>query len=230
MKRDVAGINRLNMFFRYAVRKLLRALGMISIRERENDFVMQSVQQIKQTNGPKAKRVMDIGSSSSLLPLRMARLGYEVIAVDIRPYPFHHRNLKFICANVTDPSFGLDLSPIDIVTCISTLEHIGLGHYGDKMAQEGDRLTLAAIHRILKPGGSLLVTFPFIGSFSQDNFQRIYDPESVTRLFSEGWRLREEKYFIRKKSRDWVPASKEQALKHYFLESNNACFWYEACD
>jgi len=172
---------------------------------------------------------MDIGSSSSLLPWRLARLGYKVLAVDIRPYPFNHRNLTFMEADITIFDFFCDHPPVDVVTCVSTLEHIGVGHYGDTMAEKGDQIAVATFHRVLKPDGSLLLTVPFSGKFSQDDFQRIYNPETISKLFATGWRLREDRYYIPKARRNWVLVTQTEALKPYevYPDSNNACFWFE---
>ncbi|RLA89626.1 MAG: hypothetical protein DRG58_04425 [Deltaproteobacteria bacterium] len=198
-------------------------------REREREFAKSCILQIKSANSPQPLRILDIGSSSSYVPLQLARQGHQVVAVDIRPYPLRHRNLTYISGDVTDASFGEGLSPFDVVTCISTLEHIGLGYYGEKMARQGDEMAVATLHRLLKPGGSLLLTLPFAGKFSQDDFQRVYDFENINRLFSVGWRLKEERFHIPRSRKNWVIANKQQVLQCYavYPESNNACFWFE---
>lgn len=172
---------------------------------------------------------MDVGSSSSYVPLEMAKQGNEVVAVDIRPYPMRHPNLTFIQADITDLKSFKNLPPFDVVTCISTLEHIGVGHYGDTMVAQGDFLAVVTIQGLLKPGGSLLLTVPFGAVFSQDDFQRIYDFDHITRLFGKGWRLREERFHIPKGKKNWIIADKEKVGQRHkaYPESNNACFWFE---
>ncbi len=152
-----------------------------------------------------------------------------MLAVDIRPYPFRHHNLTFMTTDITTPDFGYDIPRVDVVSCLSTLEHIGLGYYGDTMAETGDQVALAAFHRVLKPGGSLLITFPFAASFSQNDFQRVYNPEAISKLFHSGWQLREERYYIPKARKNWVEATQSEALKLYevYPISNNACFWFD---
>ncbi len=137
--------------------------------------------------------------------------------------------MTFINGDVTDSNFGKDLFPFDMITCISTLEHIGVGYYGDGKDEKGDQSAVATMHRLLKSGGSLLLTVPFAASFTQDNFQRIYDFNHIARLFGNGWQLREERFHIPLGKKNWVIANKEEVLKRYpaYPESNNAGFWFE---
>ncbi|MCL6622775.1 MAG: class I SAM-dependent methyltransferase [Syntrophobacterales bacterium] len=172
---------------------------------------------------------MDIGSASSYIPVELAKQGHQVVAVDIRPYPLTHKNLTFISGDITASHFGFDLLPFDVITCVSTLEHIGVGYYGGNREAAGDQLAVATMHRLLKPGGALLLTVPFAATFSQDNFQRIYDFAQIGRLFETGWRLREERFHIPKGKKNWIIANREEVLKRHpeYPESNNAAFWLE---
>lgn len=58
---------------------------------------------------------------------------------------------------------------LDAVTCISVLEHVGLGWYGDP---EGDvekpGRVIAEMARVLKPGGWLLLTVPIWLKMTKD--------------------------------------------------------------
>ena len=42
----------------------------------------------------------------------------------------------------------------DVVTAVSTIEHIGLGCYGDSIAPDGDKEATTEIKRVLKRGGA----------------------------------------------------------------------------
>jgi len=49
----------------------------------------------------------------------------------------------------------------DAAVAISSIEHIGLGHYGDPIDPDGDSKALANIWRWLKPGGWLYFDVPY---------------------------------------------------------------------
>lgn len=76
----------------------------------------------------------------------------------------------------------------DLVTCVSTLDHVGLDAYGNTAANE-DLLeeTVAAIHRVLKPGGRLLVTVPFgrpVITNHPGGAQRVFDFAQIHDMFT----------------------------------------------
>lgn len=50
----------------------------------------------------------------------------------------------------------------DIVTCISTIEHVGLGFYGDPVEHgaDGPALAFQSLVRLTAPGGHILLTVP----------------------------------------------------------------------
>ena len=71
----------------------------------------------------------------------------------------------------------------DAAVSISTLEHIGLGHYGDSLDLEGDRRANSSRYRALRPGGVLFATTP-VYTGRQSRWQRLYRQEDLARLLS----------------------------------------------
>lgn len=49
----------------------------------------------------------------------------------------------------------------DIVVCSSTIEHIGLGRYGDPVDPCGDMKMMTAIYKMLRSDGIVIIEFPF---------------------------------------------------------------------
>ena len=127
--------------------------------------------------------VLDIGASESTLSLSLASLGYEVTAIDPRPYPLEHPRLRVVVGGVEEWDPGETFAA---VLCISTLEHIGVGAYGQaKAAADADRAAIGQIHALTEPGGLLIVTVPF-GRAAVDEFERTYDRARLERVL-DGW-------------------------------------------
>ena len=76
---------------------------------------------------------------------------------------------------------------VDVVTIISTLEHVGLGRYGDPLDVDGDIRTMREVWRILKPGGHAILTIPYGYPTVVYNLHRVYDNGRL-RLLTEGFK------------------------------------------
>jgi len=70
------------------------------------------------------------------------------------------------------------------LSCMHTLEHIGLGRYGDRLDYDGDIKAAAELDRVLAPGGHLLMVVP-VGREDRIffNAHRIYTKYQVLDLF-----------------------------------------------
>lgn len=90
-----------------------------------------------------------------------------------------------------------DLCKLDIadnefesVSCMHTVEHIGLGRYGDQIDPGGDLKAVKELVRVTRPGGSILFVTPVGKPRIEFNGHRIYSFELVTEMF-EGCELAE---------------------------------------
>lgn len=70
------------------------------------------------------------------------------------------------------------------LSCMHTLEHIGLGRYGDPIDPDGDLKAIAELKRVVAPGGDLLVVTPVGRPRICFNAHRVYDPETFASYFS----------------------------------------------
>ncbi|NIA11303.1 MAG: methyltransferase domain-containing protein [Nitrospiraceae bacterium] len=102
--------------------KIFAIFGYHTSRSREYEFAMNNIPS-------KGNRISDVGSTGSLFPLKLAKKGYEVYAIDVREYHEKHPNLTVVSTDIENTPFSDDF--FDVITCVSTIEHIGLGGYED---------------------------------------------------------------------------------------------------
>lgn len=195
-----------------AFKILLAKIGILrwSFNERliERPFTFQNLPVDK-----KAK-ILDIGCSDSIMPLEMASLGYEVIGNDVKKYNFRYPNFKFLQGDILD--INIEDSSLDMVTCISTLEHLGLGgDYSKKINERKDFLCINKIFNILKKKGRLVLTVPF-GYKRVLSTERVYDLEELNKLTSKFKKV-EEMYFYPERN-FW---KREEPLKIEQITSKN---------
>lgn len=157
----------------------------------------------------KKVKILDLGCYYSNFPIQLASMGYSVTAIDLMDYQLKHPNFKFIKGDITKKK--LKPRSFNVVTSISTLEHIGLGFYkSDVKNKSGDKLAVEAIAKVLKNKGKFILTVPF-GEKRIDTVQRVYDWESLNDLL-HGFEIK--KYlFYREKLGKWLPTSKKEAAK-----------------
>jgi hypothetical protein len=107
-----------------------------------------------------------------------------------------------------------------------------LGAYGDPKYEGGGGLVMKEFKRILKKDGKLIQTTPFAGEYKvlplRDAYERIYNYEKIRALF-KGWKIIKEEYYIPKKAKHWIKATREEAEKIYgaYTKSNLSCFVLE---
>lgn len=123
------------------------------------------------------QRHIDIGSRIDGFVAHVA--SYRKIEVfDIRPLDeSRHSNIKFVQKDLMDHN---DDSITDSISCLHAIEHFGLGRYGDPIDPQGHLKGVENIVRMLKPGGTLYISFP-IGFTDAVHFNahRVFHPESI---------------------------------------------------
>jgi len=135
--------------------------------------------------------ILDFGCVEDLMPIHLASLGYEVTGLDLRPYPFTHPNFKFIQGDIL--RYEPPHEKYDCVISISTLEHVGLGGYGDPAAEDGDKIAAAKLYTAVRAGGRLIITVPFGKATTQRNM-RIYNHAQLCELITN---IETERYFFK---------------------------------
>lgn len=100
---------------------------------------------------------------------------------DYRPAQLGLNNLASDFADLLQLPFA-DNS-VASLSCMHTVEHIGLGRYGDPLDAEGDLKAIAELKRVLRPGGNLLFVTPVGRPLVQFNAHRVYSFEQITTYF-----------------------------------------------
>jgi len=150
------------------------------------------------------------------LPLYLARKRNKVTVYDVRRYPETHPNLTVIVGDFLANS--LPNATFDLVVMVSTIEHIGFGCYGDPVIDDGDRIAIQQVYRVLKGQGRLILTTPFTAQHRIYNgFERWYDMDRVTQLLG-GVRILVAEFWVpvlwfRGRCIRWTQAMLEQAQR-----------------
>ena len=142
---------------------------------------------------------------------------------DFRPPTIELSNLQTGMADLTSLKFN-DNS-IESLSCMHTVEHLGLGRYGDNIDPEADLKAIKELTRVLAIRGSLLFVVPIGKPKIIFNAHRIYSYEQIVKYFSN---LKVEEFTL-------IPGnpedgglvknpSKELTAKQ---EYSAGCFWFK---
>ncbi len=112
------------------------------------------------------------GIVSSFIPVKF---------YDYRPAELKLSNLKSEHADLTKLPF--DNNSIKSLSCMHTIEHIGLGRYGDPIDPLGDIKACEELSRVLSKDGQLIFVTPVGKSKIEFNAHRIYSYKQVLDLF-----------------------------------------------
>lgn len=97
----------------------------------------------------------------------------------LRPYELYHQFL--------DES--LSPTAVDFIFTYSSLEHSGLGRYGDSLEPHGDITSLAKLHCLLADGGILFLALPVGLDRIEFNAHRIYGFKRLAVILALGFDL-----------------------------------------
>ena len=118
------------------------------------DLIYQAVLNQIERLTPSAKRLkhLDIGAGSGLLLKKVReRFPVEQFACDYSAAFMKHSNVPITRVDLDNEPLPYAESSFDLVTCVETIEHL-----------ENFRALFREIYRILKPGGTLILTTPNI--------------------------------------------------------------------
>jgi Caenorhabditis protein of unknown function, DUF268 len=134
------------------------------------------------------RTVAVIGSATPLYEAYIEHFGGQPLTVEYRPIRHDIKDLltftfEEAMEKVKDRSLRSDHA-----LCYSSIEHSGLGRYGDFLDPEGDLLTMEMVRNMVRPGGLFFLQIPVGPDALSWNATRIYGPARLLLLLA-GWEL-----------------------------------------
>ncbi len=119
--------------------------------------------------------------SSTLYFCSMVSAFVPVKFYDYRPANLNLQNLTSESADLLALPFSTN--SVQSLSCMHTIEHVGLGRYGDPLDYDGDLKAMAELQRVLAPGGNLMFVVPVGSPKIMFNAHRIYAFEQIRDAF-----------------------------------------------
>ena len=124
-------------------------------------------------------------------------IGYRLLASQITTLDYtrkHYETERLEWLHVNDYLEDLisnkkKIETFDASASFSSIEHSGLGRYGDPLSPEGDINAVQQVHCLLKPGGFFFLGLPTSSddsSYIEFNAHRVYGSKRLKLLF-DGW-------------------------------------------
>lgn len=134
------------------------------------------------------RKVLIIGSEYPWLEIFCAISGAkQVTTVEYRPITWKGAlntptELKILTWNDFESGIESHLHGYDIVISYSSIEHSGLGRYGDQLTPLGDLYTFMLISKCMAPHGMCNIAVPVGQDLTHFNAHRIYGPKRIRAL------------------------------------------------
>lgn len=113
----------------------------------------------------------------------------SVDVIDIRPLPEPVHNVAFHQLDLMKELPMEWIECTDSLSCLHTIEHFGLGRYGDALDPDGHLKGIAQLTRMIKPGGSLYLSTPIGRECIEFNAHRIFSPATLLSWFGNDWHV-----------------------------------------
>lgn len=126
----------------------------------------------------------DIGSRVDGFIAHLLTFRENIVLIDIRPLEEKIPGVGFIHADATNLE-GIEDNSIESLSALCSLEHFGLGRYGDRIDPEACFKAFDAIQRKMAPGGMAYISVPVGIEHVEFNAHRIFYGETIVKAFHE---------------------------------------------
>jgi len=132
-------------------------------------------------------RHVDVGSRIDGFVAHVASFR-EIEVFDIRPLDTLIPGVRFRQADLMQLDESL-IECTDSLSCLHTIEHFGLGRYGDPVDFDGFHKGLQNLRRLLKPGGRFHFSTPMGPQRIEFNAHRIFAARFLIDYFSQDYHI-----------------------------------------
>ena len=154
---------------------------------------------------------LDFGSGDSNLALVAVERGLRMMATDRTPvrFPFEHPGFTFVQADAFD--LNIAAASLDLIINCSTIEHLGLGRYGDPLDPDGDLEGMRRLRGLLKTSGVMVLSTPVGIDAVHAPLHRVYGRSRLPRLL-DGWTATTREFWVKNAANRWTLAMEDEAL------------------
>jgi SAM-dependent methyltransferase len=156
---------------------------------------------------------IDFGAGTGFLSFVAAQKHFNVTAVDLGAvnWLFSPSGLNFVQGDIM--TVPLPDKHFDLIINCSTVEHAGLaGRYSVTQDNpDGDLEAMARLRKLMKTGGTMLLTIPVGRDAVFRPLSRIYGVQRLPKLI-DGYLLKKEEYWVKDGRNQWVASDKKTAL------------------
>jgi hypothetical protein len=151
--------------------------------ETKSEYFWQDLLVARAIYAEKPFRHVDIGSRVDGFVAHVASFR-DCEVFDVRPLSTVVPGVVFRQADLMNPAslpttaLGAD-GYCDSLSCLHTIEHFGLGRYGDPINPQGYQRGIANIAQLLHPGGTLYLSTPIGQERVEFNANWVFDPRSI---------------------------------------------------
>lgn len=147
-----------------------------------NNYFWQDLWAAKLINKTGIKRHFDIGSRINGFIAHLLAMNIDVTMIDVREFPWKVEGLHTIIDDATMLK-QIPENSIDSMSALCSLEHFGLGRYGDPVDPEACFICFEEIQKRIKQGGSLYISLPIGRERVEFNAHRVFYSSTIIGCF-----------------------------------------------
>lgn len=147
-----------------------------------HNYFWQDLWAARLINRSHVKRHFDIGSRIDGFIAHLLAMDIDVTMIDIREFPEKVEGLHTIMDDATMLK-QIPEDSIESISALCSLEHFGLGRYGDAIDPEACFKCFDEIQKRVKGGGQLYISLPIGRERVEFNAHRVFYPSTVLKCF-----------------------------------------------